>query len=135
MIVVDTDVISYFWLRMTVDRPAAARAARERDADWAVPYLWRSEFRSVLRGYMTRDLMTLEEAQQFHDQALEDLRGDEYEIPAAPVLELVDETGHSAYDCEYVALARRLDIPLVTGDEQVVDRFPDTAVLLEDFVG
>ena len=133
MIVVDTDVISYFWLRMTVDRPAAARAARERDAVWAVPYLWRSEFRSVLRGYMTRDLMTLEEAQQFHDRALDDLRGNEHEIPPAPVLELVDETGHSAYDCEYVALAQHLDVPLVTGDGQVVDRFPDTAVLLEDF--
>jgi predicted nucleic acid-binding protein len=133
VIVVDTDVISYFWLQMTVDRPAAARATRERDADWAVPYLWRSEFRSVLRGYMTRDLMTLEEAQRFHEQALDDLQGREYEILAAPVLELVDETGHSAYDCEYVVLAQRLGVSLVTGDEQVVDRFPDTAVLLEDF--
>lgn len=133
MIVVDTDVISYFWLRMTVDRSAAAREIRERDADWAVPYLWRSEFRSVLRGYMTRDLMTLEEAQRFHEQALDDLRGHEYEVPAAPVLELVNATGHSAYDCEYVALAQQLDVTLVTGDTQVVDRFPDTAVLLEDF--
>lgn len=133
MIVVDTDVISYFWLRMSVDRPEAARDVRERDADWTVPYLWRPEFRSVLRGYMTRDLMTIEEANRFHDQALEDLRGHEYEIPAAPVLELVDETGHSAYDCEYVALARRLDVPLVIGDTQVVARFPDAAVLLEAF--
>jgi hypothetical protein len=95
MIVVDTDVTSYFWLQMTVDRSAAARAARERGADRVVPYLWRSEFRSVLRGYMTRDLMTLAEAKRFHNQALDDLRGHEYEIPAAPVLELVAETGPS----------------------------------------
>jgi len=133
MIAVDTDVISYFWLQMTVDRSAAARAARERDADWAVPYLWRSEFRSVLRGYMTRDLMTLEEAKRFHNQALDDLRGHEYDIPTAPVLKLVDETNHSAYDCEYIALAQHLDVRLVTGDTQVVKRFPNTAVLLEDF--
>lgn len=135
MIVVDTDVISYFWLRMTADRPAAARAVRERDADWAVPSLWRSEFRSVLRGYMTRDLMTLAEAQRYHEQALTDLRDQEYEVPADPVLRLVDETGHSAYDCEYVALAQKLGVSLVTGDQQVVDRFPDTAILLEEAAG
>jgi len=133
MIVVDTDVISYFWLQMTADRPAAARATRERDADWVVPRLWRSEFRSVLRGYMTRDLMTLGEAKRFHRKAREDLRDREYEVSADAVLRLVDETGHSAYDCEYVALAQRLDVTLVTGDQQVVDHFPDTAVLLEDF--
>jgi hypothetical protein len=44
---------------------------------------------------MTRDLMTLAEAKRFHNQALDDLRGHEYEIPAAPVLELVAETGPS----------------------------------------
>lgn len=134
MIVVDTDVISYFWLQMTVDRPAAAQAARQRDADWVVPYLWRSEFRSVLRGYMTRDLMTLEEARRFHEQAQEDLRDREYEMAAAPVLRLVDDTGHSAYDCEYVALAQQLGVTLVTGDRPVVEQFPNTAVLLEAFV-
>jgi hypothetical protein len=37
--------------------------------------------------------------------------------------------------CEYVALAQHLDVRLVTGDTQVVDRFPDTAVLLEEFAG
>lgn len=135
MIVVDTDVISYFWLQMTVDRADAAQKARERDADWAVPYLWRSEFRSVLRGYLTRDLMTLEEARRFHEQAQEDLQDREYEMSAAPVLRLVDDTGHSAYDCEYMALAQQLGVTLVTGDEPVVEQFPDTAVLLEDFAG
>lgn len=135
MIVVDTDVISYFWLRMTVDRPAAARAVRERDAVWAVPRLWRSEFRSVLRGYMTRDLMTLDEAKQYADRAEQDLKGSEYEVPAKTVLRLVDATGHSAYDCEYVALAEHLGVPLVTGDQRLVDRFDDTAVLLETFAG
>jgi predicted nucleic acid-binding protein len=92
MIVVDTDVVSYFWLQMTADRPAAARAARERDADWALPHLWRSEFRSVLRGYMTRDLMTLEEAQRSHQKAQEDLHDREHEVPARSVLQLVDDT-------------------------------------------
>jgi predicted nucleic acid-binding protein len=45
---------------------------------------------------------------------------------------LVDETGHSAYDCEYVALARELGVMLVTGDGTLADRF-EPAVLLEDY--
>jgi predicted nucleic acid-binding protein len=82
---------------------------------------------------MTRELMTLDEAQRFHRKAQEDLQDREHEVSADAVLQLVDDTGHSGYDCEYVALAQRLDVTLVTGDQAVVDHFPDTAVLLEDF--
>lgn len=135
MIVVDTDVISYFWLRMQSGRSGAAQAVRSRDADWAVPRLWRSEFRSVLRGYMTREWMSLGEAVQYARQAQQDLEGSEYEIPADAVLRLVDKTGHYSRllsGCEYVALAQQLGVSLVTGDRAVVEQFPETAILLEE---
>ena len=55
MIVVDNDVISYFWLE--AGRTDAARDARSRDPDWHAPRLWRSEFRNVLYQHMAdRDL-------------------------------------------------------------------------------
>lgn len=37
MIVVDTDVISYFWIRMDVARTSLARDVREKDDDWVAP--------------------------------------------------------------------------------------------------
>jgi len=40
MIVVDNDVISYFWPRMDVERSALARKARQRDDDWVAPELF-----------------------------------------------------------------------------------------------
>jgi hypothetical protein len=40
MIVVDNDVISYFWLRMDVERSALARKVRRRDDDWVTPELF-----------------------------------------------------------------------------------------------
>ena len=134
MIVVDTDVISYFWIRMDVGRASLARDVRENDDDWVAPRIWQSEFRNVLRGYLAGDYMTLREALHYAEMAEEDLQESTHFVPTQPVLELVSETGHAAYDCEYVALAQELDTALVTGDRAVADLFPDTAVLLEEFV-
>lgn len=133
MIVVDNDVISYFWIRMDTGRASLAKDARKRDADWVAPRLWHSEFRNVLRSYMAGGYMTLNEALEYARLAEEDLQKSTHPVPTPRVLELVDETGHSAYDCEYVALARELNLPFVTGDEALADQFSDTAILLEAF--
>jgi predicted nucleic acid-binding protein len=78
--------------------------------------------------------MRYDEALQFARDAEADMADQAYEVATSDVLRLVEETGHSAYDCEYVALAQRLGVVLVTGDKRLPDLFPDTAVLLEDFV-
>ena len=132
MIVVDTDVISYFWLDAA--RTEAARRARRKDADWVAPHLWRSEFRSVLRAYLNADLLSYSEATWYAEKAEQDLYGHEYDVTTADVLKLVEQTGHAAYDCEYAALAQALGAALVTGDKRLPELFPGTAVLLEDFV-
>jgi len=133
MIVVDNDVLSYFWIQMDTGRSAHARRARERDPDWVAPRLWRSEFRNVLRGYLVGGYMRYDEALQLARDAEADMADQTYEVATPDVLRLVEETGHSAYDCEYVALAQRLGASLVTGDKRLPGLFPDTAVLLEDF--
>ena len=40
----------------------------------------------------------------------------------------------SAYDCEFVALARQLSVKLVTQDKKLLREFPDTAVSLDEFL-
>ena len=77
--------------------------------------------------------MQYKEALQFARDAEADMAEQTYSVASSDVLRLVNETGHSAYDCEYVALAERLDSFLVTGDKQLCHLFPDTAILLEDF--
>jgi predicted nucleic acid-binding protein len=79
--------------------------------------------------------LSLTDALQIATRVEGDMEERTYDVSTEAVLRLVDETGHSAYDGEYVALARQLGVALVTGDQQVVDRFPDTAVLLEDAAG
>lgn len=46
---------------------------------------------------------------------------------------LIYFSGCSAYDCEFVSLARRLHVPLVTNDRQVLKAFPALAISLEKY--
>jgi predicted nucleic acid-binding protein len=46
------------------------------------------------------------------------------------VLELVRDSDCSAYDCEFIALAIKLDTKLVTVDKKLLKAFPTRAVAL-----
>lgn len=45
-----------------------------------------------------------------------------------PFLILADSSSCSAYDYEFVALARQLSVKLVTEDKKILTEFPDVAV-------
>ncbi|UTV80085.1 type II toxin-antitoxin system VapC family toxin [Acidithiobacillus sp. YTS05] len=128
MIVVDTNVLAYLYL--PGEYTAVAEALMERDPDWAAPILWRSEFRNVLAGYMRRGNLTFEQAYALQSEAEDLLNGAEYEVDSHSVLELVCNSECSAYDCEFVALAKKLAAKLVTMDGKVLRSFPGIAVAL-----
>jgi predicted nucleic acid-binding protein len=50
------------------------------------------------------------------------------------VLRLAMESRCSAYDCEFVALAQDLGIPLVTVDRRLLNAFPSIAVSIHNFI-
>lgn len=126
MIVVDTNILAYFFLPS--EFTPAAEALYARDSEWAAPVLWRSEFRNLLAGYMRRGNLTFEQALSLQAAAEQLLHGREYEIDSESVLRLVSESQCSAYDCEFVVLAQRLGVPLVTMDGKVRRSFPTIAV-------
>lgn len=131
MIVADANVIAYFWL--PGDFTAEAESALERDADWIVPYLWRSEFRNILATYVRAKRLSLMDAQTIYASAEDMLRGREYAVTGRIALDLTFSSSMSAYDCEYVALADEFNCTLVSGDHKLVKAFPKRAVLLADF--
>ena len=111
MIVVDTNILAYLYLPGIYTE--AAEDLLKRDSNWAAPTLWRSEFRNLLAGYMRRDGMTLEHALKTQAEAEKLLEGREYEMDSASVLECVNQSSCSAYDCEFAALAIHLNTKLV----------------------
>jgi hypothetical protein len=62
------------------------------------------------------------------------LAGREHLMTGDAVLELAARTGLSAYDCEFVALAQALLVPLVTEDRAVLKAFPDLAFTMEAYL-
>ena len=128
MIVVDSNVVAYLYL--PCDYTEKAEALLEHDADWAAPLLWRSEFRSILAGYMRRKTLTFEAARDLQLEAESLLAGAEHEVDSRLVLELVRDSRCSAYDCEFVALAIALGVKLVTMDAKLLKAFPKYAVAL-----
>ena len=128
MIVVDSNVLAYLYL--PGEYTAVAEALMEHDPDWSAPVLWRSEFRNILAGYLRRKKLTFEQAHALQSEAEDLLAGAEYEVDSHSVLELVRDSECSAYDCEFVALAKKLGTKLVTMDGKVLRSFPDIAVAL-----
>jgi predicted nucleic acid-binding protein len=130
MIVVDSNVLAYLYL--PGEHTAAAEALLQSDPDWAAPLLWRSEFRNVLAGYLRRGALTFEQAYALQREAESLLASSEYPVDSLTVLELVRDSDCSAYDCEFVALAMRLDTMLVTLDSKLLRAFPKRALALKD---
>lgn len=133
MIVVDTNVIGYLFL--SSDRSVLAERALKKDSDWAAPIIWRSELRNVLALYMRKNIIRLDQAQNIMKGSLELMEGREYEISSYEVLRLASGSKCSAYDCEFVAAANDLKVPLITVDNQLLRTFPDVAVSLTAFCG
>lgn len=128
MIVVDSNVLAYLYL--PGDLTEAAEALLEREPEWAAPPLWRSEFRNILAGYLRRGMLTFEQVCSLQAEAEALMAGFEFEVLSHDVLDLVRDSACSAYDCEFVALARRFDVKLVTMDRKILKAFPEFAVAL-----
>ena len=128
MIVVDSNVLAYLYL--PGEQTASAEALLLREPEWATPVLWRSEFRNILAGYMRRKTLTFDQACGLQSEAESLLAGAEFEVDSQAVLELVRDSNCSAYDCEFIALAIKLDTRLVTADKKLLKAFPQRAVAL-----
>jgi predicted nucleic acid-binding protein len=128
MIVVDSNVLAYLYL--PGERTADAEALLEQAPEWAAPVLWRSEFRNILAGYVRRKILAFEQACNLQSEAEDLLSGSEFEVDSRAVLELVRDSDCSAYDCEFIALAIKLDTKLVTADKKVLSAFPNSTIAL-----
>ena len=125
-VVVDTNVVACYWLPGAHTENAVA--LRRRTDDWFVLKLWRSEFQNVLGRYLRVGIIGLDQAKALIRSDESELVDFEREVDSAVVMDLVAASMCSAYDCEFVALAMSMGVPLVTEDVQVMREFPRVAI-------
>ncbi|MDP2959529.1 MAG: type II toxin-antitoxin system VapC family toxin [Longimicrobiales bacterium] len=130
MIVVDTNVVVY--LLTGGERGTAAARLFRQDPVWAAPGILPSELRNVLAGLVRRGHLGLDDALAVDADAT-DVLGDRIaDVPGPTVLRIAVECGLSAYDAEFVALARALGVRLVTADGAILAGAPDVAERLPE---
>jgi predicted nucleic acid-binding protein len=132
MIVVDTNIIAY--LHVSGKSTPLALQLLEKDSSWVAPVLWQSEFRNLLLNYIRHDIMSLEEGMRLMEDALITMQGRDLTPSNGLILTLAANSRLSAYDCEFVALARELHCRLVTVDKQITRIFPEIAISLEEAI-
>lgn len=129
MIIVDNSVLVALVFPQD-DFHEAAMAARMKDADWHAPALIRSESRNVARAYLRRG-----EPRETVQAAVRDASASVrcYVMGDDEVMQIVADGHLTAYDAEYVALARRLACRLVTQDRDILKHYGAESVSLPDF--
>jgi len=131
MIVVDTNVIASMWVPNDMDE--WVYKVLKKDDGWVAPLLWRSEFRNVLSIYLRKDILEFSIVLQTTEEAEQLMDANEFEVNSTQVMSLVSNSSCSAYDCEFVALADDLNVPLVTFDKKILREFPDIAIHPKEF--
>jgi predicted nucleic acid-binding protein len=106
-----------------------SRLAADPPASYFVPDLFYIECANILWKYVQRFGYPLENARQdvhdLHDLALRDVPTVDL---AAEALELALELKISAYDTCYAALARRLELPLVSADVPLARKLASSGI-------
>ncbi len=132
MIVADTNLVSY--LLIEGEQTDAVRRVWDKDSDWFLPPLWRSEFLNVLATAHRADVISRDQALLAWERAKALFGQREVEPLGEEVLNIAIERGVSAYDAQFVAVAENLGLDLVTADKRICKRCPHVAVSIENFL-
>ncbi|HEY5824571.1 MAG TPA: type II toxin-antitoxin system VapC family toxin [Cyclobacteriaceae bacterium] len=132
MIVVDTNVLAYLYFPGV--RNKIIEELQLKSPTWIAPILWKSEFRNVASLYYRKGLVTFEGVIEALDKAEELMSGYEEEVSSKDVFAMVRSSKCSSYDCEFIAMANNLRLPLITYDKLILQEYPDIALTPEVYL-
>lgn len=130
MIVLDVNVIVYALIEGT--RTELARQVLRADPEWRLPGLWAHEFLNTLVTYVQHGGLERVAAESLWRRAA--LLFADCTRPTDPLaaINLALEYKIAAYDAQYLALARELQVFCVTADRELIRKAPALAKSLED---
>ena len=132
MIIVDTNILIYLYIEG--EYTSKVESLLSIDCNWVAPLLWRSEFRNVLALYMRKKIVSFQQALSIIEQAENLMMENEYQPSSEIVLNLINSSNCSAYDCEFVSLAKQLNVPLITEDKKILTEFSQYTSQLTNYI-
>jgi predicted nucleic acid-binding protein len=125
VIVVDTNVVAYFVIAGTLT--VEAEALRSRDRDWRAPALLRSEWLNVCVHHIRQGMFDRDQAIRSFRRGLSLVTISEEFPDPLQIMNLHLVGGCSSYDCQFVALAEKLNVQMATWDQEIIRAHPGTA--------
>ncbi|MDD5675969.1 MAG: type II toxin-antitoxin system VapC family toxin [Chitinivibrionales bacterium] len=132
MIVVDANVIAYRFI--AGEKTDYACRVQEKDRDWIVPVLWRHEFLNVLATTTRAGIITISEACTVWRAAIHALAQNEQTVDFEKALCCAVDGTISAYDAQYITLARNLNCFCITEDARLCKACPGAAISMRIFL-
>lgn len=132
MIVADTNIVVY----LLTDCPQRTMATwvREIDSDWCLPFLWRHEWLNVLSNLARQGYIKKSDSALLWHNAIRLFSSGEQSVKMVDALEIAIEHNVSAYDAQYIALAKESAVPCITEDRRLIKTFPHVAISMQSFL-
>jgi len=112
---------------IVVDTNVLAELLRRQHRQWAAPLLWRSVFHNLLTIQSRQVLLRPPEAIALMQRAERIMAPHEESVTSEHVLQLVSTSRCTSYDCEFVAAAQELGVPLITEERAILAAFSNLA--------
>lgn len=132
MIVVDANVIAYRFI--VGEKTGLACQVEEKDTDWIVPALWRHEFLNILATSARSGIIDTMKACTVWRSGLHVLGNKEQAVNYEKSLCCAVDFTISAYDAQYITLARTLHCLCITEDARLQRTFPKEAFCMREFL-
>ncbi len=128
MIVVDVNIIVNLFI--DGDHSNAAADLFEQDDQWYFPDIWLHETTNVISTYVKYGGLSIKKADQILNNAMAYFLNTTYSMPMTDVLKCSIKYNISAYDAEYIVLAKINNTQLVTVDKKLNKAIPQLTRLL-----
>lgn len=132
MIVVDTNILVY----AIVNGPqtASVHQVLAWDSDWAAPDIWRIEFVSAVTTLVRGRAISASDAESAIIDADRLMFSRDFSVNPVETFRAAQTYDLSAYDAQFVTLARNFGIRLLTADRRVLRNASSIAISPADFL-
>ncbi len=130
MLLVDTNILAYYFLDGT--QSSAVRELAARDPDWHSERFLLIEFTNVLARHLSANNLTLGNAQEILGRVRQKMHNSLHTVPHQDVLVACTQLKVSAYDARFLVLAQHLGLKLITEDKKLRAAAPHLTQSLDE---